>query len=209
MAFMHVSIIDPDIKRASVLLQRVNLVDGFSCTHIYTSVHDLLLNRSIPDIILFADEANQVSTDEALSIFSNKMPEISLVLYARVIDINRVVEHMRKKVSGYFHDDASFSSIDIVLRTIRDHQVYVSPNIVKHLFDCSTIEDVTSSPLTKRELRICLLLKDGCSYEEIAQRCSISINTVRFYIKNIYKKYEVKSKVQLFNKLSSRAASIL
>lgn len=55
--------------------------------------------------------------------------------------------------------------------------------------------------LTGTEEIICNILSQGKSYQEIADQMSISINTVRFHIKNIYVKYDVSNRAQLLNKL--------
>ncbi|MCB9293157.1 MAG: helix-turn-helix transcriptional regulator [Lewinellaceae bacterium] len=44
-------------------------------------------------------------------------------------------------------------------------------------------------------------LTAGQSYKEIARAINLSINTVRHYVKVLYKKFDVSNKVQLSNKL--------
>ncbi|MCB0560395.1 MAG: response regulator transcription factor [Lewinellaceae bacterium] len=56
-------------------------------------------------------------------------------------------------------------------------------------------------PLNKREQQVAKGLIEGQSYQEIAQHINLSVNTVRHYVKVLYKKFEVANKVQLSNKL--------
>ena len=55
--------------------------------------------------------------------------------------------------------------------------------------------------LTQREKQVAQGLIAGQSYKEIAQHINLSVNTVRHYVKVLYKKFEVANKVQLSNKL--------
>lgn len=57
--------------------------------------------------------------------------------------------------------------------------------------------------LTDQEKRIAKKVMDGMSYPEIAERLNISINTVKTHMKNIFKKYQVNSKIELYHKLTS------
>ncbi len=56
--------------------------------------------------------------------------------------------------------------------------------------------------LTARELEITNYVCEGKSNKEIAEALFISENTVRNHIYNIYKKLEVKNKIELINKLN-------
>jgi DNA-binding CsgD family transcriptional regulator len=58
--------------------------------------------------------------------------------------------------------------------------------------------------ITPREKDIVLLLEQGLSYKEIGSELSISINTVNNHIANIYKKFSVRSKVELLNALRDK-----
>ena len=48
-------------------------------------------------------------------------------------------------------------------------------------------------PLTRRETDVLTSLADGKSYKEIAQGASMSVNTVRYHIRNLYDKLGVHS----------------
>jgi DNA-binding NarL/FixJ family response regulator len=54
--------------------------------------------------------------------------------------------------------------------------------------------------LNSREKQIVEGIIDGLSYKLIADKYQISIDTVRKYIKSVYKKLQINSKAELFNK---------
>ena len=56
--------------------------------------------------------------------------------------------------------------------------------------------------LSKTEIEIIELLKKGLSNKSISIQCSISENTVKFHLKNIFKKLDVHNRVEAVYKLN-------
>ena len=54
--------------------------------------------------------------------------------------------------------------------------------------------------LTTREIEIISMLQHGASYKTVAERLFISIDTVKFHIRNIYSKLQINSRSELINK---------
>lgn len=61
-------------------------------------------------------------------------------------------------------------------------------------------EQATGIKLSIRELQVISGLLIGSTYAEVATNMSVSINTVRKYVKDIYRKEGVKSRIQLILK---------
>jgi LuxR family maltose regulon positive regulatory protein len=49
-------------------------------------------------------------------------------------------------------------------------------------------------PLSEREIEVLKLLAEGLTYQEVAERLIVSLNTVRFHVKSIYGKLGVDNK---------------
>lgn len=56
--------------------------------------------------------------------------------------------------------------------------------------------------ISSRELAILKLLKKGFSNEEISGETGITVNTVKFHLKKIYKKLDAINRVQAINKFN-------
>jgi LuxR family maltose regulon positive regulatory protein len=62
---------------------------------------------------------------------------------------------------------------------------------------------IPSEPLTSREHEVLLLLLDGASNREIADRLVLSMNTVKRHVLNICRKFDVRSRSQVIAKLQT------
>ncbi len=56
--------------------------------------------------------------------------------------------------------------------------------------------DDTKKNLSKTEIKIVKLLEKGFSNSSISSSCNVSINTVKFHLKNIYRKLKVHNRVE-------------
>ncbi|ULT28169.1 helix-turn-helix transcriptional regulator [Sphingobacterium sp. E70] len=70
----------------------------------------------------------------------------------------------------------------------------MSPSINRALIEQSFKSKKYEDLLTARELQIANGIIEGLSYKMIAQKYTISLDTVRIYIKRIYRKLQINSK---------------
>jgi len=63
----------------------------------------------------------------------------------------------------------------------------------------SNLQAATIDYLSFQELRIVELSLQGYTYAEIAQALKLKLNTIKWYMKNIYSKLQINSKAELFN----------
>jgi DNA-binding NarL/FixJ family response regulator len=75
----------------------------------------------------------------------------------------------------------------------------IARKVIEHFGQPGKKKEV-ESPLSSKEKEIVIGLVDGLSYKLIADRMSISIETVRFHIKNIYRKLHVHGKAEVISK---------
>ena len=54
--------------------------------------------------------------------------------------------------------------------------------------------------MSERELEVLHYLARGLTYEEIGQQLFLSLNTIQFHVKNIYRKLLVNKRVQAIEK---------
>jgi len=77
-------------------------------------------------------------------------------------------------------------------------------NRLLHAFSCGPAktepEEEHAARLSERELEVLRFLARGLTYEEIGRQLILSLNTVQFHVKNIYRKLLVNKRVQAIEK---------
>jgi DNA-binding NarL/FixJ family response regulator len=114
-------------------------------------------------------------------------------------EVQRVFEALSAGAAGYLLKDAPLSELGEAILSAIDGDTPISPRIanalLKHLQPVK--DEITTETekhnLTRREEEILNYLAYGFTRNEIADKLSISINTVSIHIKNTYRKLDVNS----------------
>ena len=88
------------------------------------------------------------------------------------------------------------TSFQVILQSLynREHTTYFTK--------CVRIDE-DMKLLTAQEKKIVRKVLEGVSYPDVAVMLNISINTLKTHMKNIFSKYNVNSKIELYNKLNA------
>jgi DNA-binding NarL/FixJ family response regulator len=132
-------------------------------------------------------------------------PDAEVIIFTVLDDSNVVFQALTYGATGYVLKDISLPALEQALYDVLEGKgALLSPSIAKKIIrhfitrtDALPNEDVV---ITDKENIIMHLLKEGHTYDEIAKRIGLSINGVRYYIKSIYKKLQVKSRGELIRK---------
>jgi len=96
------------------------------------------------------------------------------------------------------------SLLETIVPRLKDSELSA---YVKHLLDAMQGESKKVKPeaateeiLTGREIEVLRLLASGESYKEIGQKLFLSLNTVQFHVKSIYRKLLVNKRIQAVEK---------
>ena len=63
-------------------------------------------------------------------------------------------------------------------------------------------QNIGNGNLTERETEVLHLISEGMSNADIAEKIFVSTNTIKYHIKNIYLKLDVKNRVEALNKIN-------
>lgn len=106
-------------------------------------------------------------------------------------------------IAGFKSSERSFGTLISLGNTfdysdleIRLMLLYICPLLHKAMSNLSIQDTDDFISLTRRELEILSWIEQGKTYWEISQILCISENTVKFHVKNIYEKLDVKNKTQ-------------
>jgi DNA-binding NarL/FixJ family response regulator len=136
---------------------------------------------------------------------SEELPHIKVIGMGLIPSQLDVIEFVEAGAAGFILKDAS---IDDVLRTIRSvagGMKILPPTLTESLFTRvieqafqkgkGTLPDAVR--MTKREREIIVLIAEGLSNKEIAQRLNLSTYTIKSHVHNILEKMALHSRLQI------------
>jgi DNA-binding NarL/FixJ family response regulator len=202
-----ISVIEDDIMLANLMKDKINESSNYQCNEIYNSAEKFLNKAQGTDIILLDVMLGSSNGIDAIKPILAKFPESSVVMNTIKDDSETIFTSLQLGASGYIDKQSFDLNFEEVFEAIENDGAYMTPKIAKKVIDYFQIAKKRNNPfetLTARENDIAQGILDGLSYQQIADRHNIALDTVRMNVKKIYKKLQINSKGELFNLASIR-----
>jgi two-component system, NarL family, response regulator LiaR len=130
-----------------------------------------------------------------------------VLLLDRTPSLQKAKKYLRHSIKGYanalMHQDLFLSA----LKVIEQGMVWLHPELLTQLlFESSSEVELDTQklePLSAREKEVALLMKEGCTYKEMAEHLGVAPRTIKAHAQSIYTKLQVKDKLALALYLSS------
>jgi len=158
------------------------------------------IQHSQPDVVLMDIEMPGMNGVEAVKVIKREFPGITVVMQTVFEDDDKVFDAICSGASGYLLKDTPPSRLMESIKEAYEGGAPMSPSIAKktlNLFQkfLSPLSGNIHSDyhLSPREKEVLEWLVKGYSYKMIAASCTISFDTVRTHIRNIYHKLHVAS----------------
>ncbi len=201
---IFVAIVEDDSLIRNALSDYINAQENMTCTLAKESVEsflNVLRTDNLPDVLLMDIGLPGMSGISGLKIVKDKYPDINCIMLTVYHDSHKIFQSLRAGASGYLLKNIPFSEIKDVITIVYQGGSFMSPQIARKVIEYfQDVRDKHQSPLTDKEKEIVMGLVDGMSYQKIADKSFISVETVRSHIKNIYKKLHVHSKAEVIKK---------
>lgn len=132
-------------------------------------------------------------------------PHIPVLVASIHSDERHVLEAIRAGARGYLlKDDAALAIADSIRRVLAG-EYPISPSLARYLFKIATTEgvrtpDAPGVAIAPKELELLMLLSKGHSYKTAAKSMDVALSTVQTYIRRIYEKLGVHSRVEALEK---------
>lgn len=167
----------------------------------YLASHNAEIN---PDVIILDIGLPGISGLSAIELLKEKFPQIEIILFTIHDEPAKIFDALKKGASGYILKNTPLKDIKRSIIEAANGGAPMSPSIAKKVIDHFNQQKPKSesSLLTKKEMVVLKYLADGQSYKMIAENCNNSVETVKFHLKNIYKKLQVNSNTEAIAKLN-------
>lgn len=209
---IKVSIIEDDEYIRSSVTQFLQMQHDMHFVAGFGSVRDFLTGDILtPDVLLLDIELPEISGLEGAFMIKQKFPDINILMLTVYEEKERVFKALQAGATGYLLKNTPLNKIRTAIIEAKDGGVPMSPIVAKKVIaffaDKPALnKDEVCETLTEREFEIAQLLVKGDTYKQIAYVLFISPDTVRQHIKNIYRKLQINSRVQLINEIDRKKA---
>lgn len=153
-----------------------------------------------PDVILMDIYMPQMDGLQAAKEIHIRFPNIAIVMLTSSERDGHLYEAVQVGVSGYLLKSLDASELFDMLSGVVHGETAMTRamagKLLKVVANRMADEDKGEQPLTERELFVLRLVASGASNQEIAQKLSISVNTVKSHLKNILDKLQLENRTQ-------------
>lgn len=135
-----------------------------------------------------------------------KYAHIQIVMFTVFDDKDHVFQALCAGASGYLLKSTPLPQMHQLLVEVMKGGSVMSPQVARLVIThfnpaLNQKSDYKhKEQLTHREIEIVSLLQQGYSYKKVAETAFISIDTVKFHIRNIYGKLQINSRAELMLK---------
>ena len=176
------------------ILERINGIEVIGTAGSGAACLDFV-DTHRPDIVLLdyhlPDKFGSIVAKE----IKGRYPETHIIIFTG-IDVADMYNHLLEiGVSGIISKESSESVVQHMVRCVMDHYT-VLPLSLYHNMRLMTGLPAQEVVLTEDEVQIMSMLVKGATHEQIAGEIYVSKRSVDNYLKKIYGKLGVKSKVQ-------------
>ncbi|MEM7372086.1 MAG: response regulator transcription factor [Bacteroidota bacterium] len=199
---MRIGIIEDHQDTREVLHAFFSQQAGFEVCLVAESVEaffaELEKLSSPPSLLLLDINLPGISGIEAIKSLAQRLPDVDIVMLTMHDDSRHIFQALCAGAIGYLVKGTPLVKIKSALLNVQQGGSAMSPHVARKVVEYfQPGKKKGDSALTPKEHQIVEGLVDGLSYKLIADRYSISIETVRTHIKNIYKKLHVNSKSEV------------
>lgn len=190
----------------TLLLQTV---PEFEVAGSFSNVLDCIedVRESKPDIVLMDIEMPGMTGIEAVRTLKKEFPQVLILMQTVFEDDDRVFDSICAGASGYLLKNFLNTKLVDSIKELQYGGSPMSPSIARKVFNrmqqipqLFKPEEVPDYNLTPREKEVLGCIVDGLSYKMIADKLSISYETVRSHVKKIYEKLHVASLTEVVSK---------
>ncbi len=204
---IKVAIVDDDKHYSNALKNSIDFDDDLECIgQIFNGCDATIqLQKMQPNVVLMDVKLPFKKGVDVLLELKDLMINTHFIICTHFDDDDHIFRSLKAGATGYLLKIESLEKIIYSIKEAHCGGVPMSYSIAKkvlhHFHD--HIESKVLDTLTRSEKDILGLLVDGLQYKIIADKKSISIDTVKKHVGNIYRKLQVNNRIEamkLYNK---------
>ncbi len=191
-----ISIYEDNEELRSLLQLLIGNTEGFTVVGSYSNGKRVVeqVSRDQPDVVLMDIDMPGPNGVECVRKLKDVNVNIKVLMHTVFDDDDRLFACLSSGADGYLLKKDTSTHLLNALNEVMDGGGPMSPGIARRV-----LKTFLQAPqlkqqnygITEREQQILQLLTQGCTYRMIGLECTISVETVRRHLKNIYQKLHV------------------
>lgn len=174
---------------------------GLRCTGVFGTGEAALaaLPALQPEVVLMDINLPGISGIECTARLKPILPKTAILMVTVHSDSERVFQALQAGASGYLLKRTSSAELVAAIQDVLRGGAPMTSEIARKVIESFRQAALAPTPqlaLTARENEILALLSQGYANKEIAERVSISFDTVRTHLRHIYEKLHVRSRTE-------------
>jgi two-component system nitrate/nitrite response regulator NarL len=153
------------------------------------------LSKNDIDMVLLDIDLPDISGFEVAMVIRNYYPRIKILALSMVNDLQSIKRMIDAGAMGYCNKSDGREDLFRAIQKIVVGEVYLPLDYLKQM-QFQKMQPVNHI-LTKRETEIIGLISNGKTTNQIASQLFLSTNTIETHRKNIYRKLEISTNVEL------------
>jgi DNA-binding NarL/FixJ family response regulator len=158
----------------------------------------------LPDILLLDLYMPRLPGLEAMRAIMSGSPTVKIVLLTSTISTQQIIEALQIGARGIVLKDALADHLTSAIRAVVSGDYWIGGKRVVNLVGAlhelmqkAAVPDRKTFGLTPREMEVVGCIVEGCSNRDIAKQFSLSEETVKRHLSNIFDKTGVSTRLEL------------
>lgn len=198
---IKVAVVEDNKTTREGLKTIINLSGDFECVCVCETGEDALkiLPKHSPAVVLMDIQLPNMSGIECVAKLKRAYPGIIVIMITVYEDPDRIFSALRAGATGYILKRSLPQEVLSAIREATGGGAPMSGEIARKViqyFNSQTQAEDHIETLTSREKAVLDLVAHGFANKEIAARLFVSVDSVRWHLKNIYVKLHVHSRTE-------------
>ena len=198
---IRIAVVEDDSTVRNGLRMLLNGTPGFSCIDAYGSGEEALtgIPGNQPDVVLMDINLPGISGIECILKLKEMDLPVLFIMLTVFEDTDAIFRSLSAGACGYLLKHTPPAKLLEAIQDVYRGGSPMSGEIARKVvqsFQQPEVKPEVSVNLTKREEEILGFLAKGFFYKEIADTLSISVETVRTHIRNVYEKLQVRTRTE-------------
>lgn len=182
---------------SEALEMMLSMVEDFELVGIVNSGQDAIsaaAAKTVDVVLMDVNLSSDVSGIDATRQIKEAKPETKVVVLSMFSDPSTVAEAVKAGADGYLSKSSSRETVVQAIKDVMEGKSVLDPTVTEGIF--GRIGNRDPRALSDRELDVLQRLAHGRSTREVAGEIHVSEETVKTYLKQIFRKLNVRDRTE-------------